>query len=54
MKLLIALLLCVSGVRALAADAPPYVKMGKDLSALKADFNSRADQLRLLYIVGPT
>jgi len=28
--------------------------MGDDLAALKTDFNTAIDQVRLLFIVGPT
>lgn len=31
-----------------------YVVMGEDLAALKTDFNAAIDQVRLLFIVGPT
>lgn len=31
-----------------------YVVMGDDLAALKTDFNAAIDQVRLLFIVGPT
>ncbi len=31
-----------------------YVVMGDDLAALKTDFNAAVDQVRLLFIVGPT
>ena len=39
-----------------AADEPalPYVVMGEDLAELKRDFNEAADQVRLVFIVGPT
>ena len=32
----------------------PYVLMDEDLSELKSDFNHAVDQVRLLFIVGPT
>ena len=32
----------------------PYVLMNNDLAELKADFNEAADQVRLVFIVGPT
>jgi hypothetical protein len=32
----------------------PYVLMHDDLSELKADFNEAVDQLRLVFVVGPT
>ena len=31
-----------------------YLVMGDDLAALKTDFNAAIDQVRLLFIVGPT
>ncbi len=34
--------------------ADDYVVMGDDLVALKTDFNAAIDQVRLLFIVGPT
>ncbi len=34
--------------------ADDYVVMGDDLAALKTDFNAAVDQVRLLFIVGPT
>ena len=36
------------------AQGAEYVRMEADLAKLKSDFNASADQLRLLYIVGPT
>ena len=32
----------------------PYVLMQNDLAPLKADFNTAVDQVRLVFIVGPT
>ncbi len=32
----------------------PYVLMDDDLAALKSDFNAAVDQVRLVFIVGPT
>ena len=32
----------------------PYVLMNEDLSELKSDFNDAVDQVRLVFIVGPT
>ena len=37
-----------------SATASEYVVMGEDLADLKADFNAAVDQVRLLFIVGPT
>ncbi len=34
--------------------ADDYVVMSDDLAALKTDFNEAIDQVRLLFIVGPT
>ena len=31
-----------------------YVVMGDDLAALRRDFNAAIDQVRLVFIVGPT
>ena len=36
------------------AATEEYVVMGDDLAALKTDFNAAIDQVRLLFIVGPT
>ncbi len=36
------------------AGASPYVLMDDDLAALKSDFNAAVDQVRLVFIVGPT
>ncbi len=36
------------------AGEQPYVRMDADLSELKADFNGAVDQVRLVFIVGPT
>ena len=33
---------------------PSYVLMQSDLAELKADFNTAVDQVRLVFIVGPT
>lgn len=32
----------------------PYVLMDEDLAELKSDFNDAVDQVRLVFIVGPT
>lgn len=37
-----------------AGQARPYVLMQEDLAELKRDFNDAADQVRLVFIVGPT
>lgn len=34
--------------------APHYVLMQDDLTQLKTDFNAAVDQVRLVFIVGPT
>ena len=34
--------------------ALPYILMQNDLAPLKADFNEAVDQVRLVFIVGPT
>ena len=36
------------------AVSTEYVVMGEDLAELKSDFNAAVDQVRLLFIVGPT
>lgn len=38
----------------IATAVDDYVVMGDDLAALKTDFNTAIDQVRLLFIVGPT
>jgi hypothetical protein len=35
-------------------DTKPYVIMQEDLAQLRADFNKAVDQIRLVFIVGPT
>lgn len=35
-------------------DELPYVLMQEDLAELKRDFNDSVDQVRLVFIVGPT
>ena len=40
--------------RGAVSDPADYVVMGDDLTALKTDFNEAIDQVRLLFIVGPT
>ena len=47
------LFICVLCYSAFAEDQP-YVLMHEDLAELKADFNNAADQVRLVFIVGPT
>ncbi len=39
-----------------SSDEPPrpYVLMENDLAQLKTDFNEAVDQVRLIFIVGPT
>ena len=37
-----------------ATAEEPYVLMQDDLAALKSDFNDAVDQVRLVFIVGPT
>ena len=41
-------------VQTVSDPAVDYVVMGDDLAALKTDFNEAIDQVRLLFIVGPT
>lgn len=53
MKYFLLTLLCLVTSIAVAEDAD-YMRMDADLARLKADFNASADQLRLMYIVGPT
>jgi hypothetical protein len=37
-----------------AAEPRPYILMQEDLAELKLDFNQAVDQVRLVFIVGPT
>ena len=37
-----------------AVSPLPYTLMQNDLAPLKADFNQAVDQVRLVFIVGPT
>ncbi len=49
------LLACAFSNSALAEEqAMPYVLMDEDLAELKSDFNDAVDQVRLVFIVGPT
>lgn len=41
-------------VGATAQTQEVHIKMDSDLAELKENFNATADQLRLIYIVGPT
>ncbi len=51
----VGLLLAIFAANALAERTPPaYVLMQKDLVELKRDFNEAVDQVRLVFIVGPT
>ncbi len=55
MRRLLLLTLLSLPITTLASDSPlPYVLMDDDLAALKSDFNAAADQVRLVFIVGPT
>jgi hypothetical protein len=48
-------LLLVLSLSPLAEEkALPYVLMQDDLAELKKDFDGAADQVRLVFIVGPT
>ena len=50
--LVVSVLLAVaSGVY---ANDATYVAMEQDLAAIKSDFNEAVDQVRLVFIVGPT
>ncbi len=40
--------------RAISVSAHEIIEIAEDLGTLKADFNAAVDQLRLLFIVGPT
>lgn len=53
---LLGALCCVALVSACGGynSANSYVVMADDLAQLKADFNDSADQVRLVFIVGPT
>lgn len=48
------LLLMFSAACLAEGDGVPYVVMQDDLAALKHDFNEAVDQVRLVFIVGPT
>lgn len=48
------LLLSSGASTANAEETKPYTLMKNDLIALKADFNAAVDQVRLVFIVGPT
>ena len=48
-------LLLLFSFLARASETPvPYVLMQDDLAPLKTDFNAAVDQVRLVFIVGPT
>ena len=53
---LLGALCCVALVSACGGynSANSYVVMADDLAQLKADFNDSADQVRLVFIVGPS
>ena len=38
----------------ISAPLPEIIDMAEDLAELKADFNTAIDQVRLVFIVGPT
>ena len=44
----------VAGADPDAREDESYVVMDSDLAEIKADFNSAVDQVRLVFIVGPT
>ena len=46
------LLLAVSSAG--SANDAPYIVMEQDLAAIESDFNEAVDQVRLIFIVGPT
>lgn len=48
------LLLLTIPLTGFASDSVPYAHMDADLAELKRDFNDAADQVRLVFIVGPT
>ncbi len=51
----VSLFACALTNSALAEEqAMPYVLMDEDLAELKSDFNDAVDQVRLVFIVGPT
>ena len=53
--LLTTLFALIQPLAAMAGNSPmPYVLMDDDLAALKSDFNAAVDQVRLVFIVGPT
>ena len=48
------LFLCFSSSVNGDESALPYILMDDDLAELKSDFNAAVDQVRLVFIVGPT
>lgn len=54
MRTMVGIVFCVFCWLVSADEPRDYIEMDADLTELKADFNAKADQLRLLYIVGPT
>ena len=59
MKKRIAILLLMFNVAlntplVIADDVKSYIVMQNDLKDIKADFNEAVDQVRLVFIVGPT
>jgi hypothetical protein len=51
----IGILLATISVASFAEDKPSsYILMQEDIAVLKHDFNEAVDQIRLVFIVGPT
>ena len=54
MRTVIAIMCVLLFVASTRADDQGYVRMDQDLAAIKHDFNEAVDQVRLVFIVGPT
>ncbi len=50
----VALLVVLWAASSAGEPSRPYVLMENDLAELKAGFNEAVDQVRLVFIVGPT
>jgi hypothetical protein len=50
----VALLVVLWAASSAGESSRPYVLMENDLADLKAGFNEAVDQVRLVFIVGPT
>ena len=54
MRIVVALLFVLLTPVTAWADDPGYIHMDQDLAAIKHYFNEAVDQVRLIFIVGPT